>query len=580
MRDMLALARDSGVPRNSVTSRITAAATGLSVGTAIGLMLWEVDLASIAAAPILALVLLGLVRLLVPREHQLRVAALVGLSFTLRIAAAAVLREGSLALGRGGFISGDDSDYATLAWAFVRYLAGVPEPPWVPPFWNGNTYLFGTFVYLESGVFALFGPNVLLVESLNAAFGTAAVVLLYDVARRLVHAGAALAVAALVALYPSLVLWSALNLKDGLTLLLISSVLWLLLRFQERQSWWRLLGAYALLLPLESLRSYVFVGLAIVIPSAVAVAPQRSLRRRVTWAVVAVLLSLAVSGAKQTGAADTVVAQVVARPLNTLEAFEYIRHSMAVGARTAYQDPPPLRAREGDTFVVRSTSSSPQPQTTPATLPPVATSATAQPAASPSIARVVNVPPDAEIVVVTPGQPSPRASPTSVYVQPGDVVVVGAPGTTPAPPEERRVLVEPALRPGGIRIAGDRPWDIVVRTAAYLPKGLAYGLFAPFPWDLSRALDLLTLPEMLFWYLVVACVPWSVWSLRRRWPYLLPLLLYVLGMTAVLSLAEGNWGTLFRHRSMIIPFGIVLASPSLLAVARAIALRSRMSPRR
>ncbi len=109
--------------------------------------------------------------------------------------------------------------------------------------------------------------------------------------------------------------------------------------------------------------------------------------------------------------------------------------------------------------------------------------------------------------------------------------------------------------------------NVGIRTIAYLPKGLAYALFAPFPWDLRRTLDALTVPEMLTWYVLFVAAVWTAWIDRRRWRTLAPLLAFVIGMMFVFALAEGNVGTLFRHRGMVIPTVAVLAAPTLVALA-------------
>src|SRR5207249_2626351 len=96
----------------------------------------------------------------------------------------------------------------------------------------------------------------------------------------------------LVAVFPSVALWSALNLKDSLALVLIGGVLWLLVLFQARPRWWLIPLSFALLVFLQSVRNYIFVGLALIIPFSVAVTPRLSERQRVTLTAVSAALSL------------------------------------------------------------------------------------------------------------------------------------------------------------------------------------------------------------------------------------------------------------------------------------------------
>jgi len=75
-------------------------------------------------------------------------------------------------------------------------------------------------------------------------------------------------------------------------------------------------------------------------------------------------------------------------------------------------------------------------------------------------------------------------------------------------------------------------------------------------------------PDMLLWYGLLAAVPWTLWRARRQWRSWSPLFLFVGGILLILALTEGNVGTLYRHRAMVIPFVAVLAAPSLVAAGR------------
>ena len=91
---------------------------------------------------------------------------------------------------------------------------------------------------------------------------------------------------------------------------------------------------------------------------------------------------------------------------------------------------------------------------------------------------------------------------------------------------------------------------------------VAYVLFAPFPWNARRALDVLPAPEMIVWYAAIAGALIEFARRVRSWRPLVPLYLFVGGTLLVLLLVEGNVGTLFRHRAMIIPFVLILAAPT------------------
>jgi 4-amino-4-deoxy-L-arabinose transferase-like glycosyltransferase len=404
--------------------------------------------------PAAALALYLVVRLLIDETAGSTVEVVIALSFALHIAVAVVLYTGSLAVGMGGFIPGDDRTYAQASAGLASYWHGDPRSPVVPPDWGGYAYLFGSWVYLESAIFYVIGPEPLVPIFLNGVMALVIGMLAYDVARRLFGRSPAIVALAVVAFFPSLVLWSSLNLKDVLVVLLAVTCLWALVRFHETPRWWFVALALMCLVPLESTRRYIFVGLAVLIPIALLLTPNLPNRSRLKWGVAAALVALVLVGLSPAAA--------LARA-NLLDLFEQARSGMSLGART------------------------------------------------------------------------------------------GFPASPPATPD-----------------------DLPQRTIQYLPIGLAYALFAPFFWDIGRRADLLTLPEMALWYVLVVAALWTVLRHRRRWRSLSPLFMYVAGVMLVLALIEGNVGTLFRHRAMVIPTTTILASPVLAQLMRLVRVRRDM----
>lgn len=453
-----------GVAEFPTLYRIAAVATGALAGAALGLMLANGELVAAGAACVLAALVMFGVRIAAPPPVRRPVGAIVGLSFALHVAAATFIYFGSLAVGRGGFVTGDDATYARFSWAFARYLLNDPQPPYVPPAWGGDEYLFGTWVYLESAIFVLFGQRVLLPLMLNAALSAGLVLLVFDLSRRLFGNTAALVAAAIISFYPSLVLWSSLNLKDALVLFLIALCLWCLTRFQSGARASGLVGAFVVLVLIESLRWYVFVGLAIIVPMAVAFAPRLSAGQRIRWSTVAALLTALLIALSSISLSDA----------GSLTELERTRQNMARDAETRFVDTP------------------------------------------------------------RPAQPAAPSEP-------------------------------PSHVPSGTAVPAD---DALLRTIRHFPTGLAYTLFAPFPWALRRLTEWVTLPEMLLWYVLLAALPWTVWRARSLWPSWTPLLLFVAGLLFIFALTEGNVGTLYRHRAMVIPFVAVLAAPTLVTVGR------------
>ena len=91
--------------------------------------------------------------------------------------------------------------------------------------------------------------------------------------------------------------------------------------------------------------------------------------------------------------------------------------------------------------------------------------------------------------------------------------------------------------------------------ALYLPIGLLAVLFGPFPWQLFSLSQIFAFPEMLIWYLMV---PYLIKGLRISFKnnlrYLFSMFLFIAGAIAMLSLVEGNIGTIFRHRAVALNF--------------------------
>jgi 4-amino-4-deoxy-L-arabinose transferase-like glycosyltransferase len=88
-----------------------------------------------------------------------------------------------------------------------------------------------------------------------------------------------------------------------------------------------------------------------------------------------------------------------------------------------------------------------------------------------------------------------------------------------------------------------------------LPTGLVYLLFAPFPWAVSGVRQALTMPETLVWYaLMPAFARGIAFSIRGRLRAVLPILVFMLTLTAAYALMQGNVGTAYRQRTQVTMF--------------------------
>lgn len=99
------------------------------------------------------------------------------------------------------------------------------------------------------------------------------------------------------------------------------------------------------------------------------------------------------------------------------------------------------------------------------------------------------------------------------------------------------------------------------KALAFLPKGLAFFLLAPFPWMLSTLRQILAVPEMLFFYTLLPHMARGVRHLlREHLGTSLMVVLLTAGLTFGYALGEGNAGTAYRHRAQLLSFYLIFAA--------------------
>ncbi len=117
------------------------------------------------------------------------------------------------------------------------------------------------------------------------------------------------------------------------------------------------------------------------------------------------------------------------------------------------------------------------------------------------------------------------------------------------------------------------------RALAFLPKGLAFFLFAPYPWTIRNVRQLVALPEMLVFYALIPSMVRGVRELLRdRSPGALMLLLITLSLTLGYALGEANAGAAYRHRSQVLVFLLIFAAAGYEARRRAHAAQDAAPP--
>jgi hypothetical protein len=122
--------------------------------------------------------------------------------------------------------------------------------------------------------------------------------------------------------------------------------------------------------------------------------------------------------------------------------------------------------------------------------------------------------------------------------------------------------------------------DVDVSTASgalsAVPLGMAYLLFAPFPWQLASLRQSITLPEMLAWWAAFPLLVMGIWfTVKYRLRQALPILLFTSMLTLAYSIFQGNVGTAYRQRSQILVFYFIFV-----AVGAVLVLERRENRRR
>jgi hypothetical protein len=116
----------------------------------------------------------------------------------------------------------------------------------------------------------------------------------------------------------------------------------------------------------------------------------------------------------------------------------------------------------------------------------------------------------------------------------------------------------------------------------FLPVGLTYFFFAPFPWQMGSALQMSTMLERPLWYLILALAAFGVTvAVRRRGIEGLIQLVILLPATLLYALAVTNVGTAYRDRAQLLPCVFIYAVQGVLVwrARRATARQSRPHPR-
>jgi len=117
------------------------------------------------------------------------------------------------------------------------------------------------------------------------------------------------------------------------------------------------------------------------------------------------------------------------------------------------------------------------------------------------------------------------------------------------------------LAAGGSAYGIEDQLDSPIAALAYLPKGLAYFLFAPAPWQIFNLRQALTFPEMLLWYCLLPAIWQGIrYALREHFRATATLLSFATVLTVAYAMVETNLGTAYRHRAQVLVVYLIFAA--------------------
>jgi hypothetical protein len=253
-------------------------------------------------------------------DHANLVGRLIRYGFFLRAIIALILEW----TGYSGRFAPDERTYATSGAAMALYWSGDVL---IKPLRFGSDQPLAYF-YLNAASYFLFGSIVPL-KLLNAFVGAAATRYVYFLARALFGAATARRAAILFCFFPSLVLWSSLNIRDVWVVFLILFLSWKCHEIVAGYSHRALVGVFGAILVLSEFRDYLFYVVALPPVLAMLIGRRGHLGRNfgLAFAATVGLILLVEHGAAQ-GAQSRM----------SLEAVSKVRQDMTTGADSAFYE--------------------------------------------------------------------------------------------------------------------------------------------------------------------------------------------------------------------------------------------------
>ncbi len=110
----------------------------------------------------------------------------------------------------------------------------------------------------------------------------------------------------------------------------------------------------------------------------------------------------------------------------------------------------------------------------------------------------------------------------------------------------------------------------------YLPFGITIFLLRPFPWEARNLIQIFTVPETLFWYVLLFYCFFRGLKAVKFSKYHSVVLSYLIILTIGYAMVAGNMGTSYRYRSQVLPFYLIFIAKGLTSRKKRTHEHSRM----
>ncbi len=230
------------------------------------------------------------------RDERGYLGRLVFLGFAIRLLVSGVLHAG----GWWGYMGGDEGTFHSNGLVFNAYLEGTYRYPLNPKFLDSPEV---GFFYLVGGLYHVYGVEKLFPLLLTCGVGASLVYPVHAIASRWGGRMAGRRAALLVAFFPSLVLWSALMVRDSLALFFLATTILAADRLRLRLGFRWGVVLLVSLFALSTLRTYIFLIVAAAVAGSF-VLGRRTVGKSVITGVVAMLALVLVIRATGIGRAE------------------------------------------------------------------------------------------------------------------------------------------------------------------------------------------------------------------------------------------------------------------------------------